>query len=43
MSQVAGDQATYWRLLEEDICALVDGRDVITEEQIERARLWLWF
>ena len=43
MTQVAGDQTTYWRLLEEDICALVDGRDIITEEQIERARLWLWF
>ena len=25
--EVPGDQATYWRLLEEDICALVDGRD----------------
>ena len=43
LTQVAGDQATYWKLLEADIAALLDGREIVTAEQVERARLWLWF
>ena len=43
VSQVATGREDYWRLLGEDIRLLADGRPVITPEQQERARLWLWF
>jgi len=43
LSQVATDRADYWRILQQDIRLLVAGTPVITPEQIQRARLWLWF
>jgi len=42
-TSVARDVDDYWRLLREAIAGLVVGRPLITAEQIERARLWLWF
>lgn len=43
LSLVASDQTDYWRLLDDAIDTLLAGRPVITPEQVERARLWLWF
>jgi len=43
LSQVATDREDYWRILDQDIGRLVRGEGVITDEQVERARLWLWF
>lgn len=43
LGQVAKDRDDYWRILDDDIRLLVGGQAVITSEQIERARLWLWF
>jgi len=42
-TSVARDEGDYWRLLRDALAGLVEGRSLITEEQIERARLWLWF
>ncbi|MCE1179851.1 MAG: hypothetical protein LWW86_12610 [Micrococcales bacterium] len=33
----------YWSLLDGSIGRLLRGEEVITAEQVERARLWLWF
>jgi hypothetical protein len=40
---VAEDAADYWKRLDESIDSLLAGHSLITEEQIERARLWAWF
>lgn len=42
-TSVARDVDDYWDLLRDAVSGLVSGRPLITEEQIERARLWLWF
>lgn len=39
----ADDQQRYWALLETSIGALLRGDELITAEQVERARLWMWF
>lgn len=43
LSMRADTQEEYWRLLEDSIGKLLAGERVITDEQIQRARLWLWF
>lgn len=43
LSMRADSQEEYWSILEESISKLLDGERIITEEQIQRARLWLWF
>lgn len=40
---VAKNADDYWARLDESIESLMDGRPLLTEEQIERARLWAWF
>ncbi|TCM50317.1 hypothetical protein [Kribbella sp. VKM Ac-2568] len=40
---VAKDADDYWNRLAESIESLLHGRPLLTEEQIERARLWGWF
>ncbi|MGJ3510072.1 hypothetical protein [Enemella sp. A6] len=42
LSERADTQDEYWRKLEESIAALLRGAQVITDEQFERARLWMW-
>jgi hypothetical protein len=42
-SMVAQDRGEYWRLLDESIEKLLSDSSPITEEQVERARLWQWF
>ena len=39
---VVDDQEMYWKTLEQGIRAIRDGAAPITEEQVRRARLWLW-
>ncbi|MDQ2849697.1 MAG: hypothetical protein M3Y49_03000 [Actinomycetota bacterium] len=39
----ADDQPSYWRLLDTSLAALVSGAELITDEQVQRARLWMWF
>lgn len=39
----ADDQVQYWRLLDTSIGGLLRGEELITTEQVERARLWMWF
>ncbi|MBO0826807.1 MAG: hypothetical protein J2P24_03415 [Streptosporangiales bacterium] len=43
LSNVAADQADYWRLLDTALRGLVRGERLVTDEQVERARLWHWF
>jgi hypothetical protein len=43
LSLVAEDPATYWRTLDATLGKLTAGQPVITEDQVLRARLWLWF
>ncbi|WP_206685804.1 hypothetical protein [Kribbella qitaiheensis] len=40
---LAKDADDYWARLDESIDSLLAGRPLLTEEQIERARLWAWF
>lgn len=40
---VAETPEEYYRLLEEHIAGLLKGEELITPEQVERARLWAWF
>jgi hypothetical protein len=40
---VAEDADDYWVRLDSSIDSLLAGRPLLTEEQIERARLWAWF
>jgi hypothetical protein len=42
-TKVARDVDDYWHLLTNAIDALRAGRPLITDEQIERARMWAWF
>lgn len=42
-SGVALDRDDYWRLLDTALRALVRGERLVTDEQVERARLWHWF
>jgi hypothetical protein len=42
-TMLASDVDDYWRLLDDSIAALHEGRELVTDEQIERARLWAWF
>ncbi|MBO1756156.1 hypothetical protein [Allobranchiibius sp. CTAmp26] len=39
----ADDRAQYWQVLADAAAALVRGDDLITDDQVERARLWMWF
>lgn len=39
----ADGQEEYWRLLGDSTQALLRGEDLITDDQVERARLWMWF
>lgn len=43
VSTVAADKDDYWAILENSLTALREGKQLVTEEQIERARLWHWF
>lgn len=42
LSTVVEDQDAYWKTLEQSITAIRDGVELVTEEQVRRARLWLW-
>ncbi|MGI5284708.1 hypothetical protein ACQEVF_15405 [Nonomuraea polychroma] len=42
LSYVAENRDDYWRLLGEAIARHAKGASMVTEEQRERARLWLW-
>ncbi len=42
-SMRADDQDQYWQLLRTSLTALVRGTSLITDDQVERARLWMWF
>lgn len=42
-SIVAPDRDAYWATLADATTALREGRSLITDEQIEAARLWMWF
>ncbi|GAA0798976.1 hypothetical protein [Spirilliplanes yamanashiensis] len=42
LSTVASDAEDYWRLLDAGIATARDGGEPVTEEQVRRARLWLW-
>ncbi|MEG3636932.1 hypothetical protein [Micromonospora palythoicola] len=43
LSTVVNDPETYWKALDAAISAMLNGEEVISAEQVERARLWLWF
>ena len=43
ISSVATDVDDYWRIVHDSLDALVAGRSLITEDQIAKARLWMWF
>ena len=40
---LATDADDYWRILDESLTGLVAGEPLITDQQIEKARLWMWF
>ena len=40
---VAQDVDDYWRLLRDSLAALRSGRRLLSDEQVEKARLWMWF
>ena len=42
LSTVVDDVEAYWKTLEESVSALRDGVALVSEEQVRRARLWLW-
>ncbi|WP_232533652.1 hypothetical protein [Plantactinospora sp. KBS50] len=42
LSMVADGAQDYWRVLGDSVTALAGGAELITEEQVRRARLWLW-
>ncbi|MFI5935082.1 hypothetical protein [Actinoplanes sp. NPDC051494] len=42
LSIVVDDQDAYWKTLEQSITAIRAGEELVTEEQVRRARLWLW-
>jgi hypothetical protein len=40
---VARDPDHYRLLMEESLTALKAGRPVVSDEQVDKARLWMWF
>jgi hypothetical protein len=40
---VAGTDDAYFKVLEDHLAGLVRGDQLLTAEQVERARLWTWF
>jgi hypothetical protein len=42
LSTVVDDADAYWKTLEQGITAIRDGVELVTDEQVRRARLWLW-
>ena len=40
---VADTPSAYFATLQRHICGLLAGEDMITEDQVDRARLWAWF
>ncbi len=42
LSTVVDDVDTYWKTLGDTISAIRHGEATISEEQVRRARLWLW-
>jgi hypothetical protein len=42
LSIVVDDAEGYFKTLEQSIAAIHDGVELVTEEQVRRARLWLW-
>jgi len=42
LSTVVDDAEAYFKTLEESINQIREGADLVTEEQVRRARLWLW-
>ncbi|WP_063822765.1 hypothetical protein [Kribbella flavida] len=42
-TMVAEDVDDYWARLDSSLESLLAGRPLLTDEQIERARLWAWF
>ncbi|GAA4596626.1 hypothetical protein BJY16_002078 [Actinoplanes octamycinicus] len=42
LSTVVDSTDAYFKTLDESITAIRDGADLVTEEQVQRARLWLW-
>jgi hypothetical protein len=43
MSTVVTDTEAYWKSLDSAITAMLIGEELISAEQVQRARLWLWF
>lgn len=43
LSTVVNDVESYWKALDSAVTAMLNGEELITTEQVERARLWLWF
>ena len=42
LSTVVDDREAYFKTLEQSVTAIRDGAELVTEEQVRRARLWLW-
>jgi hypothetical protein len=42
LSTVVDDREAYFKTLEQSIDQIREGVDLVTPEQVERARLWLW-
>ena len=42
LSTVVDDADAYFKTLEQSINQIRDGVDLVTQEQVQRARLWLW-
>jgi hypothetical protein len=43
LTTVALDRDDYWKAIGASVEALARGEEIIAPEQVERARLWLWF
>lgn len=43
ISIVAADRDAYWAALGDSIDALKEGRSLLSADQLEAARLWMWF
>ena len=43
ISTVAADENGYWRTLRDTLDALVAGKALLTDDQVAKARLWMWF
>jgi hypothetical protein len=42
LSTVVDDADAYWKTLEESVNQIREGVELVTAEQVQRARLWLW-